>query len=206
MIRAWDIVAIGNLSRNRYWGEGDERAVRPASCTSTLISGDGFRLLVDPSSADPRHMAEELDRRTGLTPAQVDAVFVTHDHADHHEGLPCFPGAAWLAAPGVAEAVNAASRYPRRVEASTGSLFDGISVIATPGHTPDHHSLLFECEGLAVVVAGDSVMTKRFWQNRQGYWNSWSHEAASETMRELADIADIIVPGHDNYFLTRRKG
>ena len=43
------IITIGNLSRNRYWGESDDRAYRPAICTCTLISGDGFRLLVDPS-------------------------------------------------------------------------------------------------------------------------------------------------------------
>ena len=64
MIERWDVVTIGNVSRNRYWREGDEKAVRSVICTSTLITGDGFRLLVDPSIADEAQMAAELDRRT----------------------------------------------------------------------------------------------------------------------------------------------
>ncbi len=62
MVTRWDIVTIGNLSRNRYWGEGDDRARRPAICTCTLVTGDGYRLLVDPSLRDPEQMAAELDR------------------------------------------------------------------------------------------------------------------------------------------------
>ena len=48
MVERCDIVTVGNLSRNRYWGESDEVAVRRVLCTSTLVRGDGFCLLVDP--------------------------------------------------------------------------------------------------------------------------------------------------------------
>lgn len=41
LVLRWDIVTIGNLSRNRYWGESDEKAVRPAICTCTVLSGKG---------------------------------------------------------------------------------------------------------------------------------------------------------------------
>ena len=56
---------------NRYWGEGDGRGVRSVICTCTLIQGDKFRLLVDPSLADAGQMTRELDRRTGLKIADV---------------------------------------------------------------------------------------------------------------------------------------
>ena len=42
-------------------------------------------------------MAAELKRRTGLTPGDIDVAFVTHEHGDHHVGLPNFPNAKWLA-------------------------------------------------------------------------------------------------------------
>jgi len=206
MIQRWDIITIGNLSRNRYWGEGDERAVRPALCTSTLIAGEGFRLLIDPPYADAQRMAAELDRRTGLRLSDVGTVFVTHAHSDHHDGLASFPDAMWLAAPGVAEAINGTGRHTRPVEPCGQRIFEDIRVLLMPGHTPDHHGFLFECEGLTVAVAGDAVMTREFWEHRQGYWNSWDFELAARTMDELAGMADIIVPGHDNYFLTLRKG
>jgi hypothetical protein len=63
----WDVITIGNLSRNRYWGESDEKPLRSAICTCTVISGKNFHILVDPSLKVKDSMAAELDRRTGLT-------------------------------------------------------------------------------------------------------------------------------------------
>jgi glyoxylase-like metal-dependent hydrolase (beta-lactamase superfamily II) len=201
MITRWDIITIGNLSRNRYWGESDGRPVRPGICTCTLVRGNGFCLLVDPSLADQAQMAAELDRRTGLKPEAVDTVFVTHHHGDHHFGLRHFPGARWCAAPGVADAINSTGKYANAVEPAQGSLFDGaVEIVPSPGHTPEQHSLRFYCDGLAVVVAGDAVMTREFWADRRGYFNSENSELASRTIDALTALADVIVPGHDNYF------
>ena len=229
MVERWDVITIGNLSRNRYWGEDEARPVRATLCTTTLITGTGFRLLVDPSCEDADRMAAELNRRTGLQPAAVDAVFVTHAHGDHHAGLRHFPSASWLAAPGVAAAINASNAYPKAVEPVSGfsagrprcgspvpgatvnparredpaptRLFEAIDVIPTPGHTLDHHSLTFVCDGLTVAITGDAVMTKDFWRDRRGFFNSVDLALSTETMNRLAAIADIIVPGHDNAFL-----
>ena len=203
LITRWDIITIGNLSRNRYWGEGDDRAVRPALCTCTLIQSDGVRLLVDPSIADPERMAEELDRRTGRTPADIHAVFVTHEHGDHWAGLASFDSAEWFAAPAVAEALDATARLAKGVRPAQGGLRDLVEMIATPGHTTGHHSLRFECEGKSVVVAGDAVMTRDFWRDRMGFHNSADFAEVARTMDALARDTDVVVPGHDNWFLTR---
>src|SRR5216110_2455438 len=32
-VKRWDIITIGNLSRNRYWGEPNDQAVRKVLCT-----------------------------------------------------------------------------------------------------------------------------------------------------------------------------
>lgn len=200
MIQRWDVITIGNLSRNRYWGEGDDRRLRDAWCTCTLITGKGFRLLVDPALRDPAAMAAELDRRTGLKPKAVDAVFVTHDHGDHHWGLEAFPAAKWYAVAPVAEAINKEKAYSKPIEAAAHRLFGAVNVIHTPGHTKEHHSLLFKCDDQTVVIAGDAVMTRDFFAHRQGYFNSADFEQAAHTIEEIARIADIVVPGHDNCF------
>jgi N-acyl homoserine lactone hydrolase len=200
-VKRWDIITIGNLSRNRYWGESDAKGVRSAICTCTLIAGDEFCLLVDPSLADTAEMARELDRRTGVKPRDVGAVFVTHEHGDHFAGLAHFPEAKWWAAPAVANALNKSAKMPRRVEGVIGRLFDAIEVIATPGHTATHHSLRFDCDGLSIVAAGDAVATRDFFRERRGYFNAVDFELSARTMDKLATIADIIIPGHDNYFL-----
>lgn len=201
MIQRWDIITIGNLSRNRYWGERDDQAYRPALCTSTLVTSDGCRLLVDPSCGEYAQMITELDRRTGLTPEAIDVIFLTHEHGDHHAGLRHFPLARWLAAPGVASAINASGDYSQAVVPVTGEIIPGIEMLPTPGHAPAHHSLIFKCDGRAVVIAGDAVMTRDFWMARQGFHNSADFLQVLQNMALLEVTADIIIPGHDNYFL-----
>lgn len=205
MIKRWDLITIGNISRNRYWGESDEKGQRPAICTCTLVTlTDGTRLLIDPSLTDEAAMAYELNRRSGLQLADVTAVFITHEHGDHHFGLKHFPSAQWLAAPPVASALNTSGQYAKTVEATGGRLFDALDVLATPGHTLSHHSLRFDCEGQSVVIAADAAMTRDFWRDRQGYFNSADMSLAARTIEHLETIADVVVPGHDNYFLHLR--
>ena len=87
----WDVITIGNLSRNRYWGESDAKGLRSAICTCTVVQGEAFRLIVDPSLANAEEMSKELDRRTGLKPRDITAAFITHEHGDHWFGLEHFP-------------------------------------------------------------------------------------------------------------------
>ena len=200
-VKRWDVITIGNLSRNRYWGESNAKGVRAAICTCTLITGEGFHILVDPSLADLDDMTRELDRRTGIKPRDITAVFVTHKHGDHFAGITHFSDSKWLAAPAVAEILNKSGKLPRLVEGAADQLFNAVKVIHTPGHTNTHHGLHFGCGGLSIVIAGDSVATRDFFRERRGYFNAVDFELSARTMDKLAAMADIIVPGHDNYFL-----
>jgi len=200
-VKRWDIITIGNLSRNRYWGENDAQGVRSAICTCTVIQGEGFRLIVDPSLAKADQMTAELDRRTGLKLRDLDTVFVTHEHGDHWFGLAHFSDAKWLAAPEVAAALNQTNKLPRQVEAANGRLFDAIDIVPTPGHTLSHHSLRFDGEGMSVVIAGDAVATRDFWRERRGYYNCVDFDLSARSMDQIAGLADLVVPGHDNFFL-----
>ena len=145
-------------------------------------------------------MAKELDRRTGVKPGRINAVFVTHEHGDHWAGVEHFPQAAWYAAGPVAEILNAKQKLSRRFEVAPAKLFGAVDVIATPGHTPSHHSLRFDCEGQPVVAAGDAVATRDFWRERRSYYNAVDAALAGRTMERLGGMAAVIIPGHDNYF------
>jgi len=204
MIHRWDIITLGNLSRNRYWGEGDEAGRRPPLCTCTLVRAEGYNLLVDPSISDAERMTAELDRRTGLTPGQIDLVFLTHAHGDHHFGLRHFPASRWLAAPQVAAAINHDGGYAKKVEGIENQIEKEIDILHTPGHTLEHYSLRFDCQGYRVVIAADAAMNRDFWNDRRGYFNTEDPQAAVASMERLARLADIIVPGHDNYYLVNR--
>ena len=199
-VQRWTIVTIGNLSRNRYWGEPDDKPLRDAICTCALISGEGIELLVDPSLPAKADMAKELDRRTGLKPDDITTVFVTHEHADHVAGVEHFPKAVWYAAAPVAQILNRNPKFTRKFEPAPGNLFGSVDVVPTPGHTQEHHSLRFDCEGRSIVIAGDSVATRDFWRERRSYYNAVDPALGARTMDKLARLASIIVPGHDNYF------
>lgn len=200
-IKHWDVITIGNLSRNRYWGESDEKPLRSAICTCTVISGENFHLLVDPSLKDVTAMATELDRRTGLSVDEIDNVFITHQHDDHLFGLKHFEKARWFAGPEVADALNKSGKFDRLIEPVGKMILGEIDVIPMFGHTPDSHGLRFHFNGFSVVVTGDAVATKDYWDGGQMYYNVIDMEESKKTLSMIRSIADIIVPGHDNYFL-----
>lgn len=206
----WDVLTIGHLSRNRYWGESDDRAYREPLCTCTLIRTDGFTMVVDPGLS-PEAMVRVLDRRAGIAPGSVDLVFLTHFHGDHRAGLAAFPDADWRMAPSEFEyqRCQLAAGSPdrellERLQPARSELIPGIIVIETPGHSAGHASLVFESEGKRIAVAGDAAMTRDFFRHRDYYFNTIDPGAAVASIEAIARAADIVVPGHDNYFLNRR--
>ena len=205
----WDVLTIGHLSRNRYWGEADDRAYREPLCTSTLLRSAGHTVVVDPGLS-PEEMLRVLDRRAGLAPDSVDIVFLTHFHGDHRVGLAAFPNAVWCmpsAEIELAETLLVFGSPDRQVldliRPAGPELIPGIRVIATPGHSVGHASLAFESEGMRVVVAGDAAMTRDFFRHDDYYFNTVDPEAAVASIATVAREADVVVPGHDNYFLNR---
>ena len=78
-------------------------------------------------------------------------------------------------------------------------------MLPLPGHTPGLAGLLFASEDGMVAVAGDSVMTRDFFKDRRGYYNSADFAASARSIDLLMEKADIVVPGHGNYFLTHRR-
>jgi glyoxylase-like metal-dependent hydrolase (beta-lactamase superfamily II) len=200
-IKHWDVITIGNLSRNRYWGESDEKPLRGAICTCTVVSGDNFHLLIDPSIKDAAQMATELDRRTGLSIDEIDTVFITHQHDDHLFGLKHFAKAKWYAGAEVAAALNKSGKFEKQIEPAGKTLLGAIDVIPMPGHTPDSVGLRFDYNSYSIVLTGDAVATKDYWDGGQMYYNVMDMEVSKKTLSMIRSLADIIVPGHDNYFL-----
>jgi glyoxylase-like metal-dependent hydrolase (beta-lactamase superfamily II) len=197
----WDVITIGNLSRNRYWGESDEKAIHSVICTCSVISGKDFHIIIDPSIADEMAMKEELKRRTGLVPDNIDLAFITHQHGDHVAGLKHFPKARWIAGGETASILNKTGTFTKKIEPAGGNLFDAIDVISTPGHTTDHHSLRFDYKGFSIVIAGDAIATKDFYDERRPYYNALDVAESKRTMEKINSLSDIIVPGHDNFFV-----
>jgi N-acyl homoserine lactone hydrolase len=196
------IVNIGTLSMNKFWGETER--LRSPSATCTLLQYGGTRLLVDPSP-EPTALEPMLFARTGLRPAAIDVVFLTHWHGDHRYGLASFEGASWcVAADGLAEWQR---RHPdeaafwQRFQAAEGALPAWIELYPSPGHAVGHCSLRVETAWGPLIVAGDAVMTPEFLTAEEGYHNSIDFDQATETIREIKRVARLVIPGHGNLIL-----
>ncbi|MBK6562751.1 MBL fold metallo-hydrolase [Candidatus Amarobacter glycogenicus] len=117
--------------------------------------------------------------RTGIDPATVDAVVFTHLHADHigwnvtdrnGELVPTFPNAEYIVSKSEwafwsATQSRDIARCVRSIEerGQLRSVEDGfepapgVQMIATPGHTPGHASILVTADGSGCVIVGDAA-------------------------------------------------
>jgi glyoxylase-like metal-dependent hydrolase (beta-lactamase superfamily II) len=195
------IVNIGTLSINKFWGETER--LRSATATCTLLEIGARRLLVDPSP-HPELLESMLFAQTGLRPGQIDSVFITHFHGDHRYGLDLFPHAMWLMArQGLEEwqekSPQDAAQQDRCLPAE-GHLPEQVSLFASPGHTYGHHSLLAATRWGKMIVSGDAVMGPEWFEAQEGYHNCVDFALATETIRRIGEAADLVIPGHGNWF------
>jgi len=200
------IVNIGCLSMNKFWGETER--VREPSATCTLLESGDRRVLVDPSP-HPDELAALLFDATGLRPEAIDTIYVTHHHRDHRYGMDLFPHARWLMAEDALaewrERVPEDAETISRFVPAEGQLPDGIGLYHAPGHTYQLHALSMDSAWGRLIVAGDAVMTPDFLDAEQGFHNSVDFDLASDTLHWIKADADLIVPGHGNVILNKRR-
>jgi glyoxylase-like metal-dependent hydrolase (beta-lactamase superfamily II) len=196
------IINIGTLSANKFWGE-TERVREDISATCTLLEVGGHRLLVDPSP-HPEPLARMLFNRAGLRPDAIDRVFVTHFHGDHRFGLELFDHATWLMAEEELATWQARSPQEALIERFTpaqGQLPTGVTLFPAPGHTPTLHALKTATRWGDLIIAGDAVMNREYFEAEEGYRNSVDFDQAAETVRRIKAAAALVIPGHDNLIL-----
>ncbi len=198
----WRIIQIGSLGRNPYWGEESPR--RQTLCTITLLETADNVVLVDPGFESPQAASELLNRRSGLMPDQIDAVLLTHFDPAHHRQLEVFANSTWLMPRLEIRAANSASDaslLANRIEPFEDHSLPGIELLPTPGHTHGSSAYLFETRDGVVAVAGDAVLTFDHFENRDPGDGCEDRPAARNSIDQIAKVADVIAPGHDNYFV-----
>jgi N-acyl homoserine lactone hydrolase len=156
----------------------------------------------------PEHLVAAQLSRAGLGP--VDLVVLTHTHVDHvgaleaDLGAPVVIGAAErrLARPIVWPGAVAMDWPAREYVEVTGDrpLGPGLTVLASPGHTPGHLSLMVELPGTgAVLIAGDAV--SRPAEFASGFAGADDPAEAARSAARLtalaAEAGAFVIWGHD---------
>lgn len=149
--------------------------------------------------------------RVGLRPEAITMVIMTHTDVDHVGGLADFPGAPIVI--GRAERALERPRYfenrtpmtwpvgvdYRLIDADV-TLCPGVQILATPGHSPGHLSILLHLpETGAVLITGDAI--SRPAEVDEGYPVAWDSNVATSSATRLLATAEreraMIIYGHD---------
>lgn len=208
-------MSIGTLSCNQFWGETGK--IRASHATTSLIRTGDDCILVDPS-LPAEILQPRLTEHTGLTSDQITAVFLTNFRPVHRRGLELFPEVPWYLSgqersmlmaefERMAETDQPTSSYSeaiadlellRRTEVAPDQLGANVDLFPSPGATPGSCALLVA--GLkTIIVAGDAVLTGDHLDHGRVFDRCVDPEQAKESLAEIIEIADVVVPGHGNF-------
>ncbi len=209
------IISIGALSVHELWDK--PAAPRTAHATTTLVRSDDRVILVDPG-LPPQVVAARLGERAGLEPSDVTDVFLTTFRPAHRWGLPAFDHARWLISEQERESIGpmlihrlqeeedpeAADHLRRdiallkRCQAAPDRLATHVDLFPLPGFTPGTCGLLLSQPNSTALIAGDAVATAEHLRAGRVLRGAGDIDQAQESLMEAVEIADVIIPGHDN--------
>jgi hypothetical protein len=216
------IISIGTLSKNPLWNE--RTPVRTSHATTTLITVDKRKLLVDPSL--PAELLDgRLFERTGLRLPAITDVFLTNWRPAHRRSLPALAHAKWwmhelerdaaeralddsTARPDIdaetKKLINQELELLKKIESAPDELVDGVSIFPLPGYTVGQCGLICSLPTQTLIVAGDAVPTSGHFSAGQVFQEAFDLDQSKASMAEMYEIADLIIPGHDNIFVNPR--
>ena len=194
-------------------------AVRHADGVLLFDTGFGFGNEELETTYHPRaRRIDDVLAEVGIARDDIGAIFNCHLHADHSgqngsfEGVPIYvQPAEWQAAHQpdytILEWIDAPGTHYRQI-GGDHEPFPGIHVVATPGHTPGHQSLVVETASGRTVLAGQAVYSFAEWtgdpagiSGRERTWDLAAYDRSVERLRAF-DPARVLF-GHDRRSWTR---
>jgi len=211
------VISIGALSHNRLWGESAPS--RTPHATTILVTDGDRRILVDPGLPGAA-LEARFNERTGLHLADVTDVFCTTLRPAHRRGALALPKARWWSSESEREwalgrlrelegsadrlgaeelaAVREDLKVVERFRPAPERFGRQTELFLLAGPSPGCTGLLLTPQTQTVVVAGDAALTAEHVLRAQVWDGCQDAEAALESLRSILEIADAIIPGHDN--------
>src|SRR3982750_2188395 len=144
--------------------------------TDAIASMPEGQVPTDPKATHwrrPKTLVSQLDA-LGVKPPDIKYVAISHSHPDHIGNVGLFPQAMLLVQKAEYEwpspfGARFKPEHPAtKLEGDHDVFGDGsVTILATPGHTPGHQSLLVRLPKTgALVLSGDAVHFRSNWDNR----------------------------------------
>jgi N-acyl homoserine lactone hydrolase len=134
----------------------------------------------------------------GVKPADVTYVAVSHTHGDHVGNVALFPSSTILiqgaeydwAMTQPTKPAFAATQKIERLAGERDVFGDGsVTILATPGHTPGHQSLLVLLPKTgALVLSGDAVHLRDNWEQRRVPSMNFNRDQTLASMERIATV------------------
>ena len=144
----------------------------------------------------PKTLASQLEQ-LGVKPADIKYVAVSHTHPDHIGNITMFPQSTVLVQKAeydwpspFARTLQAGASAVNKLEGDHDVFGDGsVTLIATPGHTPGHQSLLVKLPKTgALLLSGDAVHFKDNWENRRVPDINFNKEQTAASLQRMAEV------------------
>ena len=123
--------------------------------TNTYVVGSSPAWVIDPGPADPGHI--ELVREVGETRGGIEGVLLTHSHSDHNASVEML-GAPLLIGnrEGFDDLAAMLATEPVEMPSAPadGAEVGPFTVLATPGHAPDHVAFVYG----EICFCGDVIL------------------------------------------------
>jgi len=184
------------------------------------------KILVDPSLPS-QILDARFNERTGGTLADITDVFCTTMRPIHRRGLDALGHAKWwcsetemetyarylqdlrqsaerLDAEQVAT-IEADIEIVRKFKPAPERLTPQVHLFPLAGASIGSAGLLLAEPTSTVLIAGDAVITAEHFTRGQVWMGCANTEQALESLQDVIEIADVIIPGHDNIIPTAKR-
>lgn len=174
--------------------------------TVTLIKTDK-NILVDAGTFKDKEKLLNSLKEEGLTPEDIDIVFLTHLHLDHIVNVHLFNKSMIMLKlikgeyPGQIQRLNQGTL--ERTEIKDGvEIAKDVECLLTPGHSGDMVSLIVNTDKGRIVIAGDAIPNKKMadLNNEPLPALIVDMNDFNKSRKKILEIADYIVPGHGDMF------
>ncbi len=169
-----------------------------ASSTVTLVKDDDHNIIIDTGVPGEGEKILQGLSNHGLYQDDIDLVINTHLHGDHMGNNAMFWKARFMAHE---------KELPARLKnviviEGDYVLTDHIKIIETPGHTHGSISVVVDVpkESKTYVIAGDALPIKDNYLKWVPPGINFNPKIALASMRKIVEIADFVVPGHEDMF------